>query len=290
MRPQLFLHIGYPKTATTTLQTHLFPKHPDINYLGKFIPNHDYTKPDLKSYLNDLINSQSHNYKCNGTLKHLINQEMIHSNHLCTLISNEAFLHPWAIDVETVARRAYKVFNPCKIIIVIREQHDALWSFYRAHGRHGQYMFVNLTENDTVSVQPPISASDWLELQSREFNKNFASTLLYSDVINSYLKLFGKENVLVLCYEQLDKNLADFTNHLSRWMGINNDMTHNLLDGKRENITPPILSNEFAHKETEAKSNFIKLIPPSITNEYRKGNQYISDKLGIKLAKYNYPL
>ena len=30
----LYLHIGYPKTATTTLQKHVFQHHLDINYLG----------------------------------------------------------------------------------------------------------------------------------------------------------------------------------------------------------------------------------------------------------------
>ena len=32
---KLYLHIGYPRTGTTTLQRHLYCKHPQINYLGK---------------------------------------------------------------------------------------------------------------------------------------------------------------------------------------------------------------------------------------------------------------
>ena len=32
---KLYLHIGYPRTGTTTLQKHLYCKHPQINYLGK---------------------------------------------------------------------------------------------------------------------------------------------------------------------------------------------------------------------------------------------------------------
>ena len=30
------IHVGLPKTATTMLQAHLFPNHPQIEYLGKF--------------------------------------------------------------------------------------------------------------------------------------------------------------------------------------------------------------------------------------------------------------
>ena len=30
---EVFIHIGYPKTATTTLQKYMFPKHSQIQYL-----------------------------------------------------------------------------------------------------------------------------------------------------------------------------------------------------------------------------------------------------------------
>jgi len=31
------IHIGLPKTATTTLQQYLFPRHPGLSYLGKYL-------------------------------------------------------------------------------------------------------------------------------------------------------------------------------------------------------------------------------------------------------------
>ena len=30
---EVFIHVGYPKTGTTTLQKHLFPKHSQIDYV-----------------------------------------------------------------------------------------------------------------------------------------------------------------------------------------------------------------------------------------------------------------
>ena len=32
----LYIHIGFPRTATTTLQLRLFKNHKDLNYLGRF--------------------------------------------------------------------------------------------------------------------------------------------------------------------------------------------------------------------------------------------------------------
>lgn len=37
-QPSLYLHIGLPKTATTTLQLHGFRDHPDLDYLGTHLP------------------------------------------------------------------------------------------------------------------------------------------------------------------------------------------------------------------------------------------------------------
>jgi len=33
---KLYFHFGFPRTGTTTLQVHLFPNHPQINYLGRY--------------------------------------------------------------------------------------------------------------------------------------------------------------------------------------------------------------------------------------------------------------
>ena len=48
---KLYFHFGFPRTGTTTLQVHLFPNHPQINYLGRY-PK---TKPRLE--LMDLISN-----------------------------------------------------------------------------------------------------------------------------------------------------------------------------------------------------------------------------------------
>ena len=41
---KLYVHFGFPRTGTKTLQMHLFPNHPQINYLGRY-PK---TKPKLE--------------------------------------------------------------------------------------------------------------------------------------------------------------------------------------------------------------------------------------------------
>lgn len=46
---KVFIHIGYPKCLSTTLQRSLFEKHPDINYFGIGIgDNISYVSPDIE--------------------------------------------------------------------------------------------------------------------------------------------------------------------------------------------------------------------------------------------------
>ena len=50
----LYLHIGYPKTATTSFDNHLYPQHQQINYLGAKKPTGFYQKDFAKAYLDDI--------------------------------------------------------------------------------------------------------------------------------------------------------------------------------------------------------------------------------------------
>ena len=55
---KLYLHIGYPRTGTTTLQKHLFCKHPQINYFGKNLIrgyNEENLNIKFKPYINEII-------------------------------------------------------------------------------------------------------------------------------------------------------------------------------------------------------------------------------------------
>ena len=49
----LYVHIGFPRTATKILQLRLFKKHNDLNYLGRFsdrVPSHNPTISKILSY------------------------------------------------------------------------------------------------------------------------------------------------------------------------------------------------------------------------------------------------
>lgn len=55
---RLLLHVGLSKTGTTTLQRALFANHPEISYLGKYVPSKapkGCLSQDVYDFLNPLL-------------------------------------------------------------------------------------------------------------------------------------------------------------------------------------------------------------------------------------------
>lgn len=291
MTSSLFLHLGYPKTATTTLQKHLYAKHPEINYLGKYIPGFGYRDDRLQQGVTRMINEQSHSYSASLEFRDYIDSELCSTDRVCTLISSETFIHPWAIDLAVVARRVFDAFSPCKVIIVLREQRDMLWSFYRAHGRYCQYLYVHpQSANDLTELVAPVSAKQWLDLQVRQLHRNFAGTLMYGSVLESYIRIFGRENILVLCYEEMRQNVPAFLRKLCGWMNVDSGIGVKLVGDRRENEVPlssgdlPYLAGEPVRRE------FMAAIPEALIGLYKDENAVVEELVGVDLSELGYLL
>lgn len=285
----LFLHVGYPKTATTTLQVHVFPKHRDLNYIGKYLPDHQFSIPIMGEHINRIIHAQTHTYREDESFRNTIRKVVEDAGNRPTLISTESFLHPWAVDVVTAARRAYEALAPCKVIIVLREQRDMLWSLYRAHGRYCQYLFVQMADNQlNQSLELPLSMDDWMGFQLHQFEKNFAGMLLYGEIVDEYTRIFGKGNVLVLFFEHLNSEPRLFLRKLCEFVGIDADIAFELLADKRENISPLATGDAGSLAEARVRDEFMRKIPRWIVERYQSGNRLLEAQLGIDVRSLGY--
>src|SRR3546814_16927430 len=154
----LVIHACYPKTATTTFQTHVFPAHPEIEYLGKFIPSFRYVDDRLRLDIASILHQDRLRFRGATELRDLVRKIRAETTRNCVLISSESFIHPSAVDLALVADRAEEVFRPCKVLITIREQISAIKSFYRMHGRFGQYLTIGPKPADEL-IEYPLSFS-----------------------------------------------------------------------------------------------------------------------------------
>jgi len=233
LKPPLVIHVGYPKTATTTFQKHVFPHHPEIEYLGKFIPSFQYVDAKLYGLIDELLHRGTIGYRGTGELRTIIENLRAQTARKCILLSSESFIHPSTIDPGIVADRLYAAFYPCKILITIREQISAILSFYWMHGRYGQYLTIG-SKKEADRIRYPIPFSDWLRFQRRAVDRNYLGTLHYDAVVRHYVERFSAGNVCVLLYEALKSDPDGYAKELGAFLGVDSTTLRNLMAGRHE--------------------------------------------------------
>lgn len=304
--PPVVLHVGYPKTGTTTFQINVFPNHPEIDYLGKFLPSHHFQDETLSRGVDALLHRPSWREPELGFLKQGVQDIQRGSKGKVILLSSEAFIHPIATDLTAVAQRLRDVFGPCKVWITIREQVSLLLSFYWMHGRHGQYLSTNAIPQN-ITLKYPLGLTEWLELQRHAYDRNLLPVLHYDEVISLYRDTFGASNVSVLVFEELRDDPAEYCEKVSSLLGVDAQETKRLAVGKIENASAgrsiPWHGREKALHPSRAQSLLRAMgrrlgmvgqtrdpeaILEELRQEFRPGNDAIVRELALPLARYGY--
>lgn len=231
MPSRLVFHLGYPKTGTTTLQQRVFPHHPELRYLGKFIPGYDYASGDLTREMLDLTHGD-HSWSGDG-LRELLGQLCSVESRPSVLVSTESFIHVDSQPAELIAHRLASTFPGCHVVVCIRRQEDLLASFWRNHGAFGSHLYVQKAEGE--GYQLPLSFDRWLELNFRRPFKNVLGQLDYDRVIALYESLLGPGAVSVVMYETFAHNTPRFFSQLGAALGVSVDPLLALADGYWEN-------------------------------------------------------
>lgn len=302
----VILHVGYPKTGTTTFQVNVFPHHPEIDYVGKFIPSHQFRGDTLSLGLDALLMRPSWRMPDLAPLKEGVRKIRLNSDKKVILLSSEAFIHPIVTDIDAVSRRLRDVFHPCKILITIREQISLIMSFFWMHGRYGNFLKINaVPENMKLSF--PLSFEKWISIQQRSYDGGLLSLLHYDSIINLYREVFGADNVHVMLYEDFNADPMVFCDRLSTFLGVNAETTRSLAAGKHENASrgrsTPWRPGDRAEatnfgwmkafarviSRTAAPGTGEKMLA-DLRDKYRPSNRWLVNELGLPLSRYNYSL
>lgn len=304
MSAQLCIHIGFPKTATTTFQQHVFPLHPDIDYVGKFIPGFGYRTDTLATTVGGLIACDSTVFDGVTALRDEIATMARASTRRLLLLSSESFVQEQATDRGLVAARLFEAFGPCRILITIREQLSIIRSFFTMHGQYGQYLFLAKDEEEPFDL--PLSMVDWLKFALRLPDRNFPSTIRYVDIIDCYCGLFGRDNVGLFVYEELVRDPVAYVRRMANFLDVDSAEMLQLQAGRHEHrsrprMTPIMpmprrllkwLASPFrtslapAAPSTEIPEPWLSLL----SDQYRPGNRRLAESYGLPLERYGYIL
>lgn len=214
MSQKVYFHIGFPKTASTYLQSKVFPYIEEIyfanneEYINKWLGR-------LRSFDTSYFNNQRN--ICDKI-------ESGYGENQKILISKEGLVgNPFAnfSDNTSIAITLKKSFPNAKFLLVIRKQDDLLNSLYSLYlkfgGRKKIKDFLFYSKNDFTHsglytldhrdpALPPIGVSPYC--------------LNYYNIVSNYIEIFGKKNIKILPFELLKNNHDNFIEEISYFLEI----------------------------------------------------------------------
>jgi hypothetical protein len=307
-RPPVFIHIGSPKSGTTTLQEGFFPNLDGVCYRDwgelSSIPNFE------KLFYGDSIYyDQEEAIECRNRIHALLES----SDGKAHLYSREHLVHN-ALDITDIARKLDFFFDTPHILLTIRNQFTAMESSYlwalRAYRSPGSSVFPNRSYEKYIS-------NTFREAGLRGRYMNLARRFDYGLIAKTYAEIVGKENIAVFCMEGLATSPEQYYRKIGDYLGIPSDTPLNLPATKALNtrlsrrkeiyyfltamLVPlglhflvrrhkmPAAFDRFlsgGKKNTVALSDSGKEL---IRLHFREGNQYLIDEFGLPLDNLGYP-
>jgi len=196
------VHIGLPKTGTTTLQHALFPAQQRFAYIGKV--NNVYPK-DVHELIERIGFQDSLEYDSARTAALLAE---IQDGSKPLIVSDEILSVDGKADRRLVAERLNSLFGPAKVLIGLRAQPSML-----------QALYFNYIRGSGERV---ISFEGWLERSYGSIRSPdiYRVGINYEPLVRTYEEIFGAENVVVLPFELMSDTDSFFATTLADLIGM----------------------------------------------------------------------
>jgi glycosyltransferase involved in cell wall biosynthesis len=253
-----YLHIGLPKTATTTLQFEVFPQHPEIAFMGFFTKlTQKIQQPMVQDFFQNLLKEQ--HIESDQAQKIFHKQILpIAAKERIPLWSSERLSCLGLKQTQRFARRLRDLHHPVHIIMVVRSPFSLIESTYfqvleRLNSNKTEPMPSYLT--DRFDALPRfLSIEEWLEIEWDRPARGMLGRLAVSRTAEAY-SLLGAENITVLPFEALAREPAVFATRLAEAMQINADSMRTIIESsKKKNVRIPSHSFEQLQQLAVAKN------------------------------------
>lgn len=294
------IHVGLPKTATTTLQRAVFACHPGLRYLGRPYPD-----AQLAAIMDAVMGENGEDY--DGARQRAALDAYTASvlaDERPILLSDERLTDSRFVDQALIAERLRALFGPARIIVTVRNQLDLLKSLYVYRMAATNRFYRDMEE--------------WLAEEERAEPGRLVGLLRYDRLVDLYAGLFGSANVHVLLTEQLAADPEAFFARLCPILGIDAGVAAALAAGRRENarVSRRLLLYRALRRRIFPRTTFSRFYPSGfkrrfdlflaadpdwepplpadraaeLSRMYGESNRRLAADCALPLGTYGYPL
>jgi len=240
------IHIGLPKTATTTLQQYLFPRHPGLSYLGKYNRQGlfgDYPFAAAKKLNQHLLNLRKtfgvrnavgmKSWLTTNEIDELQRQfELANHAGKITIYSQEAICGLSEESTDKFAELLVTIFGKCRILVTIREPLSFTKSQYFQMLKSHNVASGRELKKHVGSAPRYFDINEWALLGLDHQAHSLKRMLEIGKVAKLYAKYFGTEQIKFIIFEQLKSDASVFFNELSVFLGIDPTQTLQLSENR----------------------------------------------------------
>ena len=219
-----------------SLQTHIFPRHSGIHYLGRPFDS------DLLHIEEEMVSLDSIIFQQRlGQCQRVMDQILGGKDDRPFVICNESFVNYARYkghDIGMVMQRLKAVLEGTEsgtrkvyISVTIRNQADFVLSYFNEMKRESNKQLDRYIE-DALAARPGM-VDPIPKVQQDRFIRIF-DALFYDYLLDYLSQVFGRQNILLLLFEDLISNPAGYLTSLSEFMGVDPTETIALAKGGHE--------------------------------------------------------
>jgi len=307
MSRPVIIHIGGNKTASTSLQRHLFSKHPSIRYLGEDCEGY----AELRPLLDSLVADDDSHFDF-GMAKQVFSDRFnVRSGSATCIFSNEDIMTSALPSV--CASRLKELAPDAEVVMVIRNQLTTWPSWYANHGAY-------LKNVPRRYWRRHVGLEEWLDFCFSFPNKTPVEAMNYERFFSIFQEEYSFSRIHVLFYEDLVTAPASYYKQWSSLLGIpHQDILEYMANHveRRRNTGRRVLYDRWVSRLSAipgfkaANSAILQLIPGvndwlddgppaqielpevwrrKISDYYRCSNANLAKMTGLDLACHGYPL
>jgi hypothetical protein len=299
------IHIGANKTASTTLQRHLFRGNSELQYLGE--DGDGYAQ--YASLLSSLVNDDDLFYSAEICTK-LFSDNKSKAGVKTLLFSSEDVM---TSRIPLICAKRLQILMPeAEVVLVMRNQLTAVPSFYANHGAF-------LKPAPPAYFRRHVAIEDWMAFETMFGKYGALASFRYDQFESIYSSLFGGR-IHILLFEEFITDRKAFVEKLSKILRIDSNLAMQALKSshERRRFSARMLAYNRFRTSFFWNMKFTKFLPfgsklalvfdnflskgvsadirinlstqEKICKLYCEGNTRLAEKYGLPLERFGYPL